>query len=158
MGLGFSHGDVSWSYGGFRHFRRKLARDIGINIDQMEGFTQEDVLLHSKSALQQAQDAVIKILEAKGSSFVGAYKYKNMSEMVCHKPMSWDKIKDPIKNLLYHSDAEDSLTVIQCVDTAPRLRELVADWSEDDFDKKRALSLADAMDEAAEAGEELEFC
>ena len=44
------------------------------------------------------------------------------------------------------------------MDIAPRLRELVTDWSEEDIDKNRAFALADAMDEAAQLGEELEFC
>lgn len=158
MGLGFSHGGVSWSYGGFGNFRRKLAREIGVNIDQMSGFAEEEVLLQSKAALQQAQDAVVKVVDSKSHCLGSSYKYKYMSEMINHKPMSWDKIKDPIKHLLYHSDCDGSLSLLECVDIAPRLRELVADWPEEDIDKNRALSLADAMDEASEAGERLEFC
>ena len=38
MGLDFSHCDASWSYSGFNNFRRRLAKEIGVDIDEMEGF------------------------------------------------------------------------------------------------------------------------
>lgn len=38
MGLVFSHGDVRWSYIAFRVFRKKLAKEIGIDLDNMKGF------------------------------------------------------------------------------------------------------------------------
>lgn len=38
MGIGFSHCGASWSYSGFGHFRRRLAREIGIALEAMEGF------------------------------------------------------------------------------------------------------------------------
>lgn len=31
MGLDFSHGGASWSYGGFHRFRTKLAKEVGID-------------------------------------------------------------------------------------------------------------------------------
>ena len=39
MGLGFIGSDAHFSYGGFHHFRRKLAKEIGINLDMMQGFS-----------------------------------------------------------------------------------------------------------------------
>ena len=38
MGVDFSHGDVHFSYGNFNRFRRKLAAEICVVIDEMEGF------------------------------------------------------------------------------------------------------------------------
>lgn len=45
MGLGFQVdgiiiGEAGWSYPGFHTFRKRLASQIGINLDQMEGFTE----------------------------------------------------------------------------------------------------------------------
>jgi len=71
---------------------------------------------------------------------------------------SWDKIKDPILPLLNHSDCDGNLTPEECKEVAPRLRELVQNWHEDDFDRQAALGLAEGMDAAADAGEKLEFC
>lgn len=73
------------------------------------------------------------------------------------KPLSWTKVKDAIVPLLNHSDCDGELTVEECLTVAPRLRELVNDWPEDDWDRKRAFELADAMEEAAKANESLEF-
>jgi hypothetical protein len=39
MGIDFSHCDAHWAYSGFNRFRMRLARDIGINLDEMAGFT-----------------------------------------------------------------------------------------------------------------------
>jgi len=38
MGLDFRPGKASWSYGGFHRFRVRLAREIDIDLNQMEGF------------------------------------------------------------------------------------------------------------------------
>lgn len=38
MGLNFSQGNAAWSYKGFHEFRKRLAREIGMNLDQMDGF------------------------------------------------------------------------------------------------------------------------
>jgi hypothetical protein len=72
-------------------------------------------------------------------------------------PMSWGHIADPIVPLLDHSDCDGELTPGHCKQVAPRLRELVANWPEEDYDKRRALELADGMDVAAQAGEPLRF-
>lgn len=71
--------------------------------------------------------------------------------------ISWDKIKDPIKPLLNHSDCDGELTSEECREVAPRLRELVKDWPDDDYDKQKALELADGMEFAAIMNENLEF-
>lgn len=122
MGLDFSHGDAHWSYGGFAEFRIRLAREIGIELHAMEGFTES---------------------------------YRNHDRK--RKPIPWANVKDTIVPLLNHSDCDGELTPEECKTVAPRLRELVSKWPEDDWDRKRALELADAMDEAREAREALEF-
>lgn len=38
MGIDFSHGGASWSYGGFGQFRTRLAEAIGITLTEMRGF------------------------------------------------------------------------------------------------------------------------
>lgn len=68
----------------------------------------------------------------------------------------WENVKDDIVPLLNHSDCEGHLTPEECRKVAPRLRELVATW-ENDIDKGRALSLAEGMEKAAAANENLEF-
>jgi len=44
MGLDFSHCNASWSYDGFDRFRQKLAKEVGIDLDSMEGFDIRAVL------------------------------------------------------------------------------------------------------------------
>lgn len=45
MGLNFMVGDemsdAQWSYGGFMRFREKVAKEIGINLLEMDGFKHE---------------------------------------------------------------------------------------------------------------------
>jgi hypothetical protein len=38
MGLDFAQSDAHWSYGGFHQFRIKLAKEIGIDLESMQGF------------------------------------------------------------------------------------------------------------------------
>lgn len=38
MGLAFSHCDARWSHSGFHRFRRRVAREIGMDLDAMNGF------------------------------------------------------------------------------------------------------------------------
>lgn len=64
---------------------------------------------------------------------------------------------DDIVPLLDHSDCEGELTIEECKRVAPRLRELVSSWSDEDIDKQKALELAEGMDHAVECNEPLEF-
>lgn len=83
----------------------------------------------------------------------------NLREMAGFGPPErpWHKITDGISPLLNHSDCEGELTPEECKRVAPRLRELVADWT-DGHDKQNALELADDMEATAEKGEALVFC
>lgn len=73
------------------------------------------------------------------------------------KETSWSTVDDPIVALLNHSDCDGELTVEECKTAAPRLRELVSFWPEDDHDRQHALLLADAMEDAASRNEPLGF-
>jgi hypothetical protein len=72
--------------------------------------------------------------------------------------ISWDKMKDAVKPLLNHSDCDGDLSVKECKQVAPRLREIVSQWDDGDYDRQQFEELARGMDAAVEAGEPLEFC
>lgn len=38
MGLSFRGSNVGWAYSGFNRFRARLAKEIGLDLDLMEGF------------------------------------------------------------------------------------------------------------------------
>jgi len=119
MGIDFSHCDAHWAYSGFHRFRSRLAEEIGIVLNEMEGF------------------------EHQGET---------------PKKFKWEALKaDPILDLFNHSDCDGLLTAKQCATIAPRLRELVNLWPEDDYDRMKALELAAGMDLAVSLEEDLEF-
>jgi len=112
MGIDFSHTEAHWSYSGFMNFRRRIAQEIEIDLDMMEGFGGD---------------------------------------------IPFDSVNDPIMPLLNHSDCEGELTPKECGIVAPRLRELVSTWDDEDYDKRHALYLAEGMDEAVDRNENLIF-
>ena len=69
----------------------------------------------------------------------------------------FDSVKDSIEPLLNHSDCEGGLTPEECAKAAPRLRELVSKWPDDDYDKRNALMLAKGMEEALSKDVNFEF-
>jgi len=146
MGLDFSHCEARWGYSGFMNFRTKLAAEAGIALLCMKGF--------ASSPIGKGFD-VLTIAGESGESgkMPGFDKYVGRQQII-----SWDSIKDDIKPLLDHSDCDGILTPEECTKVAPRLRELVSAWPDDDRDKIKALLLAEGMDEAVNSGENLEFC
>lgn len=135
MGLDFTHCDARWGYGGFMRFRCRLADEIGVGLESMEGFT---------SSLEN----LICI----------ARREKPTRDDMQPYITSWDALKpDPIIPLLSHSDCDGELTPEQCRSIAPRLRELVKDWKDDDYDKQHALELAKGMELAFSLNQPLEF-
>ena len=42
MGLYFSHGSAHWAYRYFKDFRRKLAKEINLDLETMEGYSDND--------------------------------------------------------------------------------------------------------------------
>ncbi|MBN1515697.1 hypothetical protein JXA32_03915 [Candidatus Sumerlaeota bacterium] len=113
MGIDFSHAGAHWTYSFFHLFRVRLAAEIGVDLNQMEGFV------------------------------------RNNERPAC----SWELVDDPIKPLLRCSDSGGELSPEESRAIAPRLRELIADWPDDDPDKSKALSLAEGMELAATQNE-----
>ena len=112
MGLDFCGSDAHWAYSGFHRFRVKLAKEIGIDLDNMAGFDGD---------------------------------------------LPWSEIIDPIKPLLNHSDCDGELTTDQCKGIWPRLRQLIASWPEEDYDKVQAKLLVSGMKSCAKSGTSLIF-
>ena len=84
------------------------------------------------------------------------YDQQNPTE---HPNLSWQPYEDdPIRILLNHSDCDGELTPDECRAVWPRLREMVKDWPEGDYDRIKALELSDGMLLAATLDEPLEFC
>lgn len=92
------------------------------------------------------------------AGFASSFSVADLSGTGHVDGLPWYNIKDDIKPLLKHSDCDGSLTPERCKTVAPRLRELVAGWDDDDYDKEQALELARGMEAAARAGEKLRFC
>lgn len=58
-----------------------------------------------------------------------------------------DGQNDPIRIFLGHSDCDGELSPDECALIAPRIRYLIKDWDREDYDRKNATELADAMEE-----------
>lgn len=143
MGLDFSHCDAHWSYSGFNRFRVRLAAEAGIALNCTEGF--------AYSYIRQTTYEEVNI-------YGGDVLDRNFMDLIGIQPViKWDKVKDDIVPLLNHSDCDGILTSEECRKVAPRLRELVKDWPDNDYDKQKALELADGMELAASRNENLEF-
>jgi len=71
---------------------------------------------------------------------------------------SWDFETDDIIPLLNHSDCDGELTVKECKKVWPRLKELIEDWDDDNYDKINALRLIEDMKGTIKNNEPLEFC
>lgn len=70
---------------------------------------------------------------------------------------SWDNVSDDIKYFLNHSDCNGELMPNECLKIAPRLKELVKKWDDNDYDKIKALELADDMEFLAKKNKPLIF-
>jgi hypothetical protein len=162
MGLNFHSEtesfDAQWSFSGFKSFRGRLAKEIGIaNINSMDGFCDWELLYET------------------GDERKGIDRDK-LVEAVAGR--AWTEIDDAITPLLRHSDVDGDLSPEQCAQIAPRLKELVADWPDaneigtqpehqaigypawihvPEHDKRNAILLAKAMEWCAEHGESLTF-
>jgi hypothetical protein len=161
MGLGLSVNGkhvAGWSYSGFNSFRERVAKQVGIELRKMEGFSDVDKT----------------ILEREGWE---AYRKAYEADMLGPK-ISWKTVKDPIKYLLHHSDCEGTIGPKRCGLIADRLEEIIKEWPDcqklkvdpfwqekgysaemdwRDYDKEQALGLIAGMREAAKIGKPLEF-
>lgn len=134
MGLAFKGADARWAYGGFMRFRERLANEIGICLELMEGFK--------------------KRIE----NWKSVYGEENFPSFLPTKPLKWDKVKDDIVPLLLHSDCDGKLSVEECKKVAPRLRELIKEWDDNDYDKQQAILLAEGMEDCIKKNKSLIFC
>ena len=144
MGLDFNNSKAHWSYSGFNRFREKLASEIGVFLPFMEGFWNPG----------ENSMSIIDVTKR----LVGEKTIKENFFWLPQKPFKWDNIDDPIVDLLYHSDCDGELTYEECEKIAPRLRELVKNWDDDDYDKKQALLLVEGMENCVKEKVSLEFC
>ena len=146
MGLDFSPCETHWGYIGFNWFRVKLAAEAGIALNCMQGFAGGPTgkSFDSLSLFGKTDEA---------GQLPGYDKYVGNQPVI-----AWDKVKDDIAPLLNHSNCDGILTPEECRKVAPRLRELVKEWPDDDRDKINALLLAEGMELAAKNNENLEFC
>ena len=69
----------------------------------------------------------------------------------------WENFDDDIIPLLNHSDCEDDLTFEECAKIAPRLKEIIENWDDGDYDKRSALELIVGMEECILNEESLSF-
>jgi hypothetical protein len=145
MGIDFSHCEARWGYMGFMNFRTKLATEAGIALHCMKGFA-------GGPSGKSFEALTISGESGERGKMPGFDKYVGRQPVI-----PWENIKDDIKILLDHSDCDGELTPEECAKVAPRLRELVATWAEDDRDKINGLLLAEGMDIAAFNRENLEF-
>lgn len=146
MGIDFSHCEAHWAYSGFMRFRTRIATEAGIVLSCMSGF--------SSGPIGKQYETLIILGESEESgSALGFDKYVGRQSVI-----PWESIKDDIAPLLNHSDCDGKLTSKECAKVAPRLRELVAKWPEDDRDKINALELVNGMDSAVKANDCLRFC
>jgi hypothetical protein len=143
MGLDFSHTDAHWGYMGFMLFRTKLAAEAGIALHCMSSFT------WSFGKNKPYKDV-----------WVCGYEEGNSLQkppIGIQPVIKWANVHDDIVPLLNHSDCDGELSPEECLKIAPRLRELVSAWDDDDRDKENALWLAEGMELAASRNEPLEF-
>ena len=126
--MGVDIGGAHWTYSGFHRFRVRLCWEIGITLDNMEGF-----------------GAVV-------DSLALSRTFNHGMQLI-----PWANVNDHIVDLIHHSDCDGELTPGQCETIAPRLRELIERWPENDRDREEGERLADAMNDATASGEPLEF-
>lgn len=89
-----------------------------------------------------AQEARINLSEMQGFKTKDGTKFGTVV-----KGKSWDKINDPIKYLLNHSDCEGQISSQRCGLIIPRIKELIKNWDDNDYDKQEALKLVNGMED-----------
>ena len=67
------------------------------------------------------------------------------------RPISWSTVTDVIAPFLYHSDCDGELSPEECRMLAPRLRQLIENWPDEDYEKKNFFERAREGEEAAAA-------
>lgn len=111
------------------------------------------------SAFHRFREALAKHEGIHLNAMAGFHNLRCQHEPDDHPNIPWDNITTPLKPLLDHSDCDGELTPAECAQVAPRLREVVPlIWPDpDDYDHRHGMLLADGMDAAAAASENLEL-
>ena len=125
-----------FSYSGFMHFRRCLARDEGFDLDLMPGFQLSD-----EEAYIRAQER--DPLHHPPIGLASEEAVKAAGERYRDAMLTWEEVNTPLAPLLHHSDCDGSMTPEECAQVEPRLREIIEQW--EDNDREPGLSLCSLM-------------
>ena len=112
---------------GFYEFRKALAKEIGVDLDEMDGF-----------GIKFEGDRIVHIDNLKPWDQI-----PNPGE--------------PLVALLNHSDVDGELEVAESIFCGERLIEIGKAWPEDHYWKQTALTLGGKLVEAGTIGERTEF-
>ena len=90
---------------------------------------------------------------------IGISNYNSMSTMEeVHDAFTEMKLtEDPIETLLVHSDCDGCIRHYETEALAKRIREMIVEWDDSDYDKINALELAEGLELAHQQKEDLEF-
>jgi hypothetical protein len=148
MGLDVSHDCWSGAYSAFHRWRTAIARCVGIDLEQMQGFAKEET------------KALVDHYRKIGSPPALVEAYAKMANSV---QMPWDEVMDPLKHLLHHSDCDGSIATELCAPIADRLEAIlpllpegeggghIGNW------RGTTQRFIDGLRLAAERGEDVEF-
>lgn len=143
MGIGFNveGSDVPWSkcphwsYSGFHSFRKLLAKSIGVDLEQMEGFSEwnrEDLTVKSKGTIpwSTVNDPLVPLLHHSDCD-------GELSPSECAKIAP--RLREVCSAWVVNRVTENNKWI-------------------DSYDQENGLLLADAMDLAAKTNKPLVFC
>ena len=99
----------------------------------------------------------VRLAQAEGFDLDRMEGFQDEGESRLAPPRSWMSVQTPLKPLLNHSDANGSLSRADCAAMYQRLREVAAQWPEDDYDRVQAERLAVGMEAVAEFGGRIDF-
>lgn len=138
--MGLSIGETHWAYGGFADFRRRLAFEEGINLDDMAGYERE--------------------------VFPGGGEWVGKSLPWLNDAGEPITVLEPLLN---HSDCGGELAWYECLQVVDRLEEIVQGWEMDSLNKygsvewitqeyvRRAEDMVEEMRKCIANKESLEF-
>ena len=113
---------------GFYQFRKALAKEIGVDLDEMDGFG----------------------VAFKGDQIVQIENLKSWEQI--------PDPADPLVALLNHSDIDGELGVAESLFCGKRLVEIANAWPDSNIWKGKALVLGEKLIEAGTIGERTVFC
>lgn len=127
MGITIGNTGISMSCKGFYEFRKALAKEVGIDLDEMDGF-----------GIRFEKGQIVQIENLKSWDQI---------------PNSGD----PLVALLNHSDVDGDLGAAESIFCGERLIEIGQTWPDDHPWKQTALTLGEKLVDAGTIGERVEF-